>query len=279
MALGRNLIITVLPFLGTVAAMVLTLMVILGGTKNSNVLRDIYFLKLDLSGITTSAISGLDGLDTTALDSTLRTLLSAVGISDFYTAALWGYCQGDINSTTNATTVEACSHPQSLWWLDIESIFNSTINNTAVSISLPTDLTDYNGTIETASKAMFVCYFISICVLAVALVAGCFSYRSRGAGCCAALITLVGLIASLLASGIATGLYIALRNIINNNTKSYGIVASVNHTMFGLTWGATAAALWAFVWWILTICCGSTRKAYEPEKQPFIGYVPQNSRY
>lgn len=284
MAWGRNIIISSLPLLGTLAAVILTIVVLVGGTKNTSVLKDLYFFKLDLSHVTSAAITGLDDLDitgiaTAAIDTVLRSILADIGLSEFYTASLWGYCGGQVNSTTNATDVDFCSHPKAMWWLNVTEILNERLNSTAVQISLPSDLTEYDGTIEAASKAMFVCYFISVVVLFIALFAGCFAFRSRGAGCCAALITLVGFLASLLASGIATGLYIAIRNIVNKNANEYGIAASVGHTMYGLSWGATAASLWAVVWWVLTICCGSTRKAYEPEKQPFIGYVPHDTRY
>ena len=275
MAIGRNIIIFTLPFLGTIASVVLTLLVILGSTRNINVLNDLYFFKLDLSSVTTKTISGLDqtGISSTLIDEAVRAALSELGIADFYTAGLWGYCEGSIDSS-NATNVTACSTPEAMWWMDVQKILDDSINNTSVNITLPSDLTAYNGTIKTASNAMFILYIIAICVLFIAFFAGCFAFHSRGASCCAALITLVGLIASLLSSGIATGMYIAIRNIVNDNASEYGLVASTNHTMLGLTWGATAAALCAFVGWILTICYGFTRKSRGPEKEPFIGYVP-----
>jgi hypothetical protein len=279
MAGGRNCIIFFFPMIGNLAAIILSLVVILGGVRNINVLRDLYFFKLDLSHITSKAIVGNTGLpsivSTSLIDSAIQQTLSALNISSFYTAALWGYCEGDVSST-NATNVTSCSHPEALWWLDVQKILDESLSSTSVKITLPSQLTDYNPTIEAASKAMFICYLVSIIVLFLGLIAGCFAFHSRGGSCCAGIITLVGAIASLLASGIATGLYIVIRNAINDNTSEYGLVASLNTTMMGLTWGATVAAIWAFVWWILTICCGSTRKSYEPEKEPFIqtAYVP-----
>ncbi|KAF5092257.1 hypothetical protein D0Z00_004670 [Geotrichum galactomycetum] len=279
MAGGRNCIIFFFPMIGNLAAIILSLVVILGGVRNVSVLRDLYFFKLDLSHVTSKAIVGDSGLSsvvsTSLIDTAIQEALSALNISSFYTAALWGYCEGDISST-NATNVTACSHPEALWWLDVQKILDESLSSTSVNITLPSELTDYNPTIEAASKAMFICYLVSIIVLFLGLIAGGFAFHSRGGSCCAGLITLVGAVASLIASGIATGLYIVIRNAINDNTSEYGLVASLNSTMMGLTWGATVAAIWAFVWWILTICCGSTRKSYEPEKEPFIqtAYIP-----
>ena len=279
MAVGRNCIIFFFPMIGNLAAIILTLVVILGGVRNVNVLRDLYFFKLDLSHITSKALVGETGLSsivsTSLIDSAIHDTLSALNISDFYTAALWGYCEGGVASN-NATNVTSCSHPEALWWLDVQKILDESLSSTSVNITLPSELTDYNPTIEAASKAMFICYLVSIIVLFLGLIAGGFAFHSRGGSCCAGIITLVGAIASVLASGIATGLYIVIRNTINNNTSEYGLVASINSTMMGLTWGATVAAIWGFVWWILTICCGSTRKSYEPEKEPFIqtAYAP-----
>lgn len=276
MAIGRNIIITALPMLGTLASVILTLFVILGGVRDSSPLGQLYFFKLDLTGITTRAIIGDSGSPevSTLVDAALRTALNAAGVSDFYTAALWGFCQGS-QDKDGATTVQKCSKPEAMFWLDTQTLLNEELKGSGFKINLPASVTDYNGTIEACSKAMFVLYFISICVLFIAFVAGFFSYRSRGASCCAGIITFVGLIASVLASGIATGMYTVIRNVVNDNVEEYGIQASLGTTMYGLTWGATAAALWAFIWWLLTICCGSTRKkSVEPEKQPFIGYVP-----
>lgn len=263
--------------LGTLASVILTLFVILGGVRDSSPLGQLFFLKLDLKGITTRAIIGdaADAEVSTLADAALRTALKAAGVSDFYTVALWGFCQGS-EATNGTTMVEKCSKPEALFWLDTQTLLNEELKGTGFKINLPASVTDYNGTIEAASKAMFILYFISICVLFIAFLAGFFSYRSRGASCCAGIITFVGLIASILASGIATGMYTVIRNVVNDNVEEYGIEASLGTTMLGLTWGATAAALWALVWWLLTICCGSTRKkSVEPEKQPFIGYVPQ----
>ncbi|KAF5103426.1 hypothetical protein DV451_001460 [Geotrichum candidum] len=284
MAGGRNCILLFFPMIGNLAAIILTLIVILGGVRNVNVLRDLYFFKLDLSHITSKTLVGETGLSsvvsTSLIDSAIQDTLSALNISNFYTAALWGYCEGDVASN-NATNVTSCSHPEALWWLDVQKILDESLNSTSVNITLPSQLTDYNPTIETASKLMFICYFISIIVLFLGLIAGCFAFHSRGGSCCASIITLVGAIASVIASGTATGLYFVTRNFVNNTTSEYGLVASVNSTMMGLTWGATIAAIWAFVWWILTICCGSTRKSYEPEKEPFIqtAYAPPPHGY
>lgn len=284
MAGGRNLIIFTFPMLGTIASIVLTLVVILGGVRNVSVLRDLYFFKLDLSHITSKTIVGDTGLSnvvsTSVIDTAIQEALKQLNISSFYTAALWGYCNGEssVVNSANVTNVTSCSHPEPLWWLNVQEILNDSLKGNNVQIKLPSELTDYNPTIEAASKAMFICYLVSICVLFLGFIAGCFAFHSRGGSCCAGLITLVGAIASLLASGISTGLYTVIRNTINNNTSEYGLVASLNTTMLGLTWGATVAAIWAFVWWILTICCGSTRKSYEPEKEPFIqtAYVPHH---
>ena len=195
--------------IGNLAAIILTLVVILGGVRNVNVLRDLYFFKLDLSHITSKALVGETGLSsivsTSLIDSAIQDTLSALNISDFYTAALWGYCEGGVSSN-NATNVTSCSHPEALWWLDVQKILDESLSSTSVNITLPSELTDYNPTIEAASKAMFICYLVSIIVLFLGLIAGGFAFHSRGGSCCAGIITLVGAIASVLASGIATGL-------------------------------------------------------------------------
>lgn len=277
MGAGRNFILLGFPILGTIVAIVLTIIVVLGGRTSA--LEDLYFFKLDLSNISTSAVSGelsQLGLSSSAVDDVIRDALGTAGIAQFYTTNLWGYCQGPAESSSVVnSTISKCTAPKALWWMNITEILDDSLSSDSLTITLPEEITKYNGTIEAVSKAMFICYFASIGILGITLFAGLFTFKSRSASCCCALLAFVGTLASLLSSGLATGMYAVVMSQFNNNTSEYGMHASLGSKMLGLTWGATASALWGFLWWIFTMCCGSTRRSRDdPEKEPFIGYVP-----
>ncbi len=85
-------------------SVVFLVLVQIGNTYNRPVLRDIYFIKLDLSHIVPSTIPNAPLLNTIA-----RTL----GLHDFYQVGLWSYCEG-----YNGEGVTWCSTPTTLYWFN-----------------------------------------------------------------------------------------------------------------------------------------------------------------
>jgi hypothetical protein len=76
----------------------------IGGTKNESIIRNWYFIKLDLSNIVPSSVpnSGL-----------INTIAQTLGLHDFYQVGLWGYCEG-----YNGQGITDCSDPQTLYWFN-----------------------------------------------------------------------------------------------------------------------------------------------------------------
>lgn len=87
------------------------LLVEIGNTHNKPVLRDTWFMKLDLSHIVPTSIP-----NATLLNSIAQTL----GLHDFYQVGLWNFCEGYINEG-----VTECSHPETLYWFNpVEILLN-----------------------------------------------------------------------------------------------------------------------------------------------------------
>lgn len=86
-------------------------MVEIGDTKVSPIRNRIYFLKLNLTNIIPLAVP-----DATLINSIAQTL----GLHDFYTVGLWGYCEG-----YNGQGTTACSKPQVLYWFNPVAIIQS----------------------------------------------------------------------------------------------------------------------------------------------------------
>jgi hypothetical protein len=80
------------------------ILVEIGDTKIDRIRDRIYFIKLDLSNIIPVQVP-----NAVLINSIARTL----GLHDFYTVGLWGYCEG-----YNGEGVTNCSKPQTLYWFN-----------------------------------------------------------------------------------------------------------------------------------------------------------------
>lgn len=307
---GRSCFIVVFPFFGVLASLLLSLIVVLGSIR-TNVLTNVYFLRVDISNLTVSSamdlLTGSSSSSTAAsstLESALNTLLnSANPFPDFYTTALWNYCYGSVNSSAKATSgidsvvnlggnfeVEYCATPRAMYWFNVTDVLIETngsgSNNTFVTTTVANvieaavesadslqDVRDYISIQRGVSKATFVIYIVALVFLFLTLCVGCFACSSRGVSCCATILSVISFLLVLVAAGLATGMHTILRNLINDHLGVYGVRANMSSTQLGLAWGAVVAALWGSFWWFFAICCGSTaRKSREPEKEPFIPY-------
>lgn len=93
-------------------SVIFLVLVEIGNTYNRPVLRDIYFIKLDLSHVVPSSVPNAPLLNTIA-----RTL----GLHDYYLVGLWDYCEG-----YNNEGITSCSKPKTLYWFNpVEIIVNS----------------------------------------------------------------------------------------------------------------------------------------------------------
>lgn len=298
MGVGRNCVIITFPYLGTLAALILSLLAVLGQIR-TNVLPGSYFLRVNLSNLTTAGTVNLISSGNSNIDKSVVTIVDQIINSNnplppFYDTALWNYCYGNYTHSTkdsknflmhaSGAELTYCSDPRAMYWFNASEILQSTIQDSKISDSAKTVLSqaitaatnidevrNYMGTMEAVSKASFVCYIISLCLLALTLIFGLFTFRSRGFTCCTALLSFLSLAFTVVSAGLVTGMYIVIRNLINQHLSSYGITANISSQTMGFVWGAAVAALWGTVWWIITICCGSTgRKEVPEEKQPFI---------
>lgn len=87
------------------------LLVEIGNTYDKPVLRDTWFMKLDLSHIVPTSIP-----NAVLLNSIAQTL----GLHDFYQVGVWNFCEGYMNEG-----VTYCSKPESLYWFNpVEILLN-----------------------------------------------------------------------------------------------------------------------------------------------------------
>lgn len=103
-------------------SVVFLILVEVGDTKNSHIRTKIHFIKLDLSDIIPQSVP-----NSVFINSIARTL----GLHDFYTVGLWGYCEG-----YNGDGITQCSKPQTLYWFNPVQIIQQQLLAGATSKSI-----------------------------------------------------------------------------------------------------------------------------------------------
>lgn len=275
MALGRTLCIIVFPMVVSLASIVFALIAFFGSYQNAMGLQKVYFMSVDFSNISSGSISGISGLSSDvqeAISSASSAIFNELGISTVYTAGINGYCQG--GSTSN---ISKCTTPYEPYWFDLVSILE-TDSNTGVNITLPSNIQDYENVLHGALVGSWVSYIIGMAFVFLTIIVGFCSFHSRFGSCCAAIIGILGALFMILASGLATGAYVTYHKYFNDNFEDFGVSANLGTTAFAVSWIAAGLAVIAALFWIFSICCGSTRRSRDiaEEKQPFMAYTPQH---
>lgn len=287
----------IIPALLSVVACLFAIFCCIGSTKNNDFLTSIYLLEIDASNISISAlIPGANNIDISP---------QQLGLSDVYTLGMWGYCQGTVSADASTDRDEiigvdkvdftACSTPKAMYVFDPESFVQDVLNTTAslddvnslletlgvdnVDVTLPEDLLDYENTIRSVSKMIFICTIIGICLTFLQVLFSIGAFFSKGWSCATTVVSIMSFVSLILGGGGATGMYLVVQGIFNDNLNEYGIRAGLSGTFLIFYWLAIALNLIALVFWIFSICCGSTRKRSRShtdsaEKQPMMVYQP-----
>lgn len=100
-------------------AFVFCVLVAIGNVANKPVLRDTYFLYLDLSNIIPLSIPNAQ---------LINSIAQSIGLHDFYQVGLWNFCEGYQDSG-----ISHCSKPQTLYYFDPVTIILSELLSGASS--------------------------------------------------------------------------------------------------------------------------------------------------
>ena len=104
-------IFTILTSFLLLVSLVFLILVEIGGTRVNPTLNKIYFIRLDLSDIIPVSVPNAQ---------LINSIAQTLGLHDFYTVGLWGYCEG-----YNGQGVTECSDPQTLYWFNPVEILQS----------------------------------------------------------------------------------------------------------------------------------------------------------
>jgi hypothetical protein len=102
-------------------ALVFLILVEIAGTKNKAIIKDWYFIRLDLSNVVPSSVPNF---------ALINTIAQTLGLHDFYQVGLWGFCEG-----YKGEGVTFCSKPQTLYWFNPVEILRNELLAGASSTS------------------------------------------------------------------------------------------------------------------------------------------------
>lgn len=252
---------SICPLLGvffSFASVVLLAFILIGNIRPVRVLREIYFLQLTTDGLNSEIIPGINSLPESSV-SKLRDVTQ-------YTVGLWNFCYGNKEEITNCAKVTGSYH------FALVDIFYD-ILGIWVTVVSPGDLDNNNNKIQTMSKTMLGLYLAGIVLSFLTLVFGFMSIRKRRLfRVFTALLSFLALVVILVASALATGLYLYIKNTLNDNQD--GIDAHLGCIAFGISWAAGLSSLIAFMFTVVATCILPERSdaldSPAPEKQPFL---------
>jgi hypothetical protein len=85
-------------------ALIFLILVEIAGISNKRIIRNWFFIRLDVSNVVPSSVPNF---------ALINTIAQTLGLHDFYQVGLWGFCEG-----YQGEGVTFCSRPQTLYWFN-----------------------------------------------------------------------------------------------------------------------------------------------------------------
>jgi len=243
-----------------IMSLVFLILVEIGNINNNVVIRDTYFLQINLANVIPNTVPNAIFINSIA---------QSIGLHDFYQVGLWNYCEGYVHQG-----ITSCSDTETLYWFNPVEIIVSQLLAGA-SIALPTEVTDIFDLVKLASAWMFACFLVGTCLtfLCIFLCPMGFSKRPRWQHKARRIflrqlpITILAFLAALfttVATVVATVMYIIFRNTFAG-AADFNIEAHIGSEMFAFMWIATGFNLIGLFMQLGTCCgvccCTGRRKA------------------
>lgn len=96
-------------------ALIFLILTLIGNTYDKPVLRDTYFLKIDLSDIIPRSVPNA---------VLINSIARSIGLHDFYQVGVWNFCEG-----YNDEGITNCSKPTKLYWFNpVEILLNELLS-------------------------------------------------------------------------------------------------------------------------------------------------------
>lgn len=106
-------------------SLVFLILVLIGNTHNRAVLRDTYFLKINLSNIIPRSVPNA---------VLINSIARSIGLHDFYQVGVWNFCEG----YDDGSGITYCSTPRKLYWFNpVEILLNELLAGATSQFSSP----------------------------------------------------------------------------------------------------------------------------------------------
>ncbi|KMU87104.1 hypothetical protein CIHG_05044 [Coccidioides immitis H538.4] len=271
------------------AALIFLILVEIGNVSDRPVLRDTYFLKIDLSEIIPRSVP-----DAVLINSIART----IGLHDFYQVGLWNFCEG----YDDGSGITYCSAPRKMYFFNpVEILLNELL--AGATIALPGDVTQALDIARIASHWMFGLFLTAAVLAFICILLTPFSVSSTSPTSPSpspskrrthfakkrylfplTLLTFATFFLTAAASVIATAMFTIFKMVFVRNEADLNIHAQLGTRMLAFMWTAVGLTSIGFIFHAASLCaccccccCGPRKKAREEkngvgggEKGPFV---------
>ena len=248
-------------------ATVFLILVEIGNINNHAVIRDTYFLKIELANIVPASVPNAIFINSIA---------QSIGLHDFYQVGLWNFCEG-----YNGQGITHCSKTKTLYWFNpVEIILNELL--AGASIALPTEIVNVLKLVRLASNWMFGCFLVGTCLTFLCIFFSPLGFSNKPRWQHKAkriflrqlpitLLTFAALLFTAVGSVVATVMFVIFRNKFGG-AADLNIRASLGLPMLAFMWIATGFNLIGFIMQIGTccgVCCCTGRRKVERRSRNF----------
>lgn len=244
------------PMLCTLASLVATVLLLIGGTK-TNLLPSMYQFRLDVRRINLQgSLDVIPGaLNVNISTGVTQANAQELGLSDFYTSHMWNYCSGNVTSG-GSWGIQRCTAAKSGYTFDVESIVDA---ESTREITFPDSVKKVQKGINIIQKIMAACYVLGAVSTGACFIVGWFGLLSRWGSCITTIIADAAFLFILAGSICSTALSYSLKSAFNKAFDSFGVSCTIGSQWQSATWAATVFALAASVFWMMSTCCCSGR--------------------
>ncbi|KAK9369061.1 actin cortical patch SUR7/pH-response regulator pali [Lipomyces kononenkoae] len=257
MGAGQTCFIIFFPFFFTIAALVLTIFVIIGNLDINGILSKLYFMQLNTQNLSIT-VQG-DTFSAHSLDP---------NFPGFFQVGLWNYCEGSISD--NTYTLTNCTATRGLFYFNPLTVIENRLGIDTIE-NVPSQVSTALNAVKAISYVMTILFIIGAAFTVMQAITGILSFRSR---ICTVISSLPALACLIVATALATALYYVEARAFQDANSTLGTTASINTVTFGIAWAAVVAAILATLFWCLSLCCGSSRDrrkgqmVYHPVESP-----------
>lgn len=284
---------SIFTLLCCIGALVLSVLCLVAGSTRSFLQNgDILTVNMSRLGYvdTGSNNSGGGFLDTLINDAeselgdlagdVISDIASALNIPDFFSVHIMDYCQGmyEPNATLAAVGGKSvsknttyCSPQNSLFHFNITEVVENALPSqiSLGDIQWPSEVTDAQNLIRTASIAISILYILSVAFSGLAVIGALFGIFTNGrmSACCNVIIDLLAFLALAAGSIVATIAIVKAVDAVNKYGKEIGISATRGTLFMGMTWAGTALMLIATIVSIVQLIRGRKNGGYISERK------------